>query len=403
MTRLALLFLLAGSPALAQIDMPDPSQMAGKAIPAPELPDGTVTVRVVREALGNNLPGQQVTVTAGGVTQSGTTDETGRARITGLPAGATGTAGATVDGERLTSDPFEVPRTGGIRVVLVSGLAQAKERRAKEDAAAKSAPPVKGTVVIGPESRLIFEFQNDRLSAFYLLEIVNTARTRVDTGGPLIVQLPEGAGGARLMEGSFAGATAQGDRVTIAGPFPPGTSSVQIGFQLLHSSDALTIVQRFPVSLQRVAVFVEQVGSVAVSSPQLTEHGHANAGDGTAFVTGTGGALAANSDLVIHLTNLPHAPTWPRNVALGLAALIVAAGIWLARGRTADDQERKRLSSRRDALYKELVKLEDQHRTGRVDEERYQTRRAQLVAELERIYGELDDRPGTGEGDGAAA
>ena len=41
-------------------DMPDPSLIHGRAIPAQELPDGTVTVRVVREAIGNNVPGQQV-------------------------------------------------------------------------------------------------------------------------------------------------------------------------------------------------------------------------------------------------------------------------------------------------------------------------------------------------------
>ena len=46
-------------------DMPDPSLIHGRAIPAPELPNGTVTVRVVREAIGNNAPGQQVRVNVG--------------------------------------------------------------------------------------------------------------------------------------------------------------------------------------------------------------------------------------------------------------------------------------------------------------------------------------------------
>ena len=41
-------------------DMPDPSLIHGRAIPASELGDGTVTVRVVREAIGNNVAGQQV-------------------------------------------------------------------------------------------------------------------------------------------------------------------------------------------------------------------------------------------------------------------------------------------------------------------------------------------------------
>jgi hypothetical protein len=290
-----------------------------------------------------------------------------------------------------------------VRVILISGLERARARREQEEAAAKSAPAIKGTVVFGSGSRLIFEFQNDRLSGFYLLDIVNTARSRVDTGGPLIVELPAGAGGVRLLEGSVAGATVQGDRVIVSGPFPPGTSSVRIGFQLTPSGDALTIVQKLPASLQRVTVFVEQVGSVGVASPQFTDRGQANADDGTAFVTGTGGALPANSELVIELTNLPHQPAWPRNVAMGLAALVVVAGIWLALGGAASHEERKQLAARRDALYRELVKVEEQRRAGRGDADRHQARRKELMAELERVYGELDDRPETGKGDGAAA
>src|SRR5688572_33381084 len=73
-------------PAQAQ-EMPDPSLMHGRPLPAPELRDGTVTVRVVREALGNDAPGQQVRVTVGGTTKTATTDQQGRAEFTGLPAG----------------------------------------------------------------------------------------------------------------------------------------------------------------------------------------------------------------------------------------------------------------------------------------------------------------------------
>ena len=49
---LCLAFVLCSSLAAAQ-QMPDPSQINGKAIPAPELPTATVTVRVVRESIGN--------------------------------------------------------------------------------------------------------------------------------------------------------------------------------------------------------------------------------------------------------------------------------------------------------------------------------------------------------------
>src|SRR4030095_5543899 len=67
-----------GAQVSAQINMPDPSLIHGKALPAPELPSGTVTVRVVREAIGNNIADQDVRVTVGGMTRTARTDDQGR-------------------------------------------------------------------------------------------------------------------------------------------------------------------------------------------------------------------------------------------------------------------------------------------------------------------------------------
>ena len=60
-TVVALRAWLRGLPA-AQVAMPDAAQMSGMPLPAPELPNATVTVRVVRERMGNNVPGQEVTL-----------------------------------------------------------------------------------------------------------------------------------------------------------------------------------------------------------------------------------------------------------------------------------------------------------------------------------------------------
>src|SRR5262245_27294593 len=96
-------------PAHAQINMPDPSLIHGKAIPAPELPTGTVTVRVVRETIGNNVVGPTVRVTTGSASRTDSTDEQGRAEFPNLVSGVEGRAEVTVDGETLVSDPFTVP------------------------------------------------------------------------------------------------------------------------------------------------------------------------------------------------------------------------------------------------------------------------------------------------------
>src|SRR2546427_12107869 len=89
----------------AQINMPDPSVTNGKPLPAGDLQTGTITVRVVRESIGNNIVGQQVTVTVNGETKKAVTDEQGRAEFRGLPAGANGVAEANVKDEQLKSDP----------------------------------------------------------------------------------------------------------------------------------------------------------------------------------------------------------------------------------------------------------------------------------------------------------
>ena len=133
--------------------MPDPSQIHGRAIPAAELGNGEVTVRVVREAIGNNISGQDVSLTSEGRTRRVKTDDQGRALFTNLPQGAQATAQATVDGEQLTSEPFTVPTQGGLRVILVAGLKAVAERQQREAQDALAGPAEKGIVVLGQIGR----------------------------------------------------------------------------------------------------------------------------------------------------------------------------------------------------------------------------------------------------------
>ncbi len=372
--------------------MPDPSLIHGRALPAPELATGTVTVRVVREAIGNDISGQRVELTVGGQTRNATTDQEGRAEFTGLAAGADASANATVDGEELVSQPFAVPPSGGLRVILVAGLKAVAERRAKEEAAGLAAPPVKGSVIIGANSRVVMEFEDDALQVFYILDILNNARSRVDIGGPLILDLPTGAGGASVLEGSSPSATVSGDRVTVVGPFAPGATSVQIAFRLTLNRSEYTLVQTWPVALERVTVGIEKLGALSVTSPQFADTREVAADNGTPFLIANGPALPAGGTLTIELANLPaHSPV-PRYTALGLAAVILAAGAWLAffSGATREDT-RRRLAHRRDTLLGELAALDQRAQKSGVRDVKYTARRERILSELERIYGELDE------------
>src|SRR5262245_18433434 len=125
----------------------------------------------------------------------------------------------------------------------------------------------------------MMEFNDDVLRVFYCLEIVNNPRSRVDIGGPISIELPKGAEGTTVLEGSTPNATARGDHVIITGPFVTGKTSVQIAFGLPHSSENLTITQKWPARMEQVLVMIQKVGNLQMTSPQFTEHDEARAQD----------------------------------------------------------------------------------------------------------------------------
>ena len=382
--------------------MPDPSEMAGRPLPAPELATGMVSVRLVRERMGNNITNHPVALKASNRTLNATTDAQGRAQFGDIPAGTMITVEAVVDGETLRSQQFAVPDRGGVRVALIAGLdaAAARERAAAEEAAKQPARP--GVVVFGGESRIVLEFQRDDLQVFYLLDIVNSARTPVAIGEPMIITLPEGATGAAALEGSSTLAMVQGDRIRITGPFPPGTTQVHVGYRFPYRGDSAVLTQQWPAAIEQLFVAVEKVGNLRVSSSQFTQQQAATAG-GAPFIMATGGRINAGGSMSLSLNGLPHRSTLIRDAGVVIGLLVLGAGFWAALGGgKARTNRLAELAARREKLYADLVALEEQHQRGRIDERRYTARRQSLIAQLERVLGELDRTPAGG-GEGLAA
>jgi hypothetical protein len=354
------------------------------------LPNATVSVRVVRERMGNNVARQEVVLNVGSTAHKATTDEQGRAQFSGITPGTIVQATTTVDGEALTSQPFSVPATGGVRVALIAGIATAaaREKAAAEAAAREPARP--GIVEIGPESRIVIEFQDDVLTVFYLLDIVNSARTPIDTGGPLLIELPTGAAGASVMQGSSPNVSVRGDMLTITGPFPPGKTTAQVGFTLPQAGESIALQQKWPAAMAQLFVGVEKIGGVRMSSPQLTDTREMTTEQGAVFIMGTGGRLNPGQELVINLSGMPAHSRTPRNVALGLAALIFVIGAWLAfTPAKAHATQDERLRARREKLMNDVVVLERKRRQkplSPADEVKLQ----KATAELERVIADLD-------------
>src|SRR5205085_6219928 len=142
-----ILSLLSGVLLFAQID---PRQMAGIPRPVNDLPDASISVRLIRGQLSNNIASHVVELHfANGRVIKVNTDDAGRAQFDKVPPGVV-KASADVDGEHLESQEFEAPRQGGIRLMLV-----ATDKNAP--AAAPQTPAVKGKVTLSDNSRIVFE------------------------------------------------------------------------------------------------------------------------------------------------------------------------------------------------------------------------------------------------------
>jgi hypothetical protein len=241
------------------------------------------------------------------------------------------------------------------------------------------------------------------------LEIVNKASAPVNPTTLFTFDMPTGTTGTALLQGSSPLASVTGTHVLVRGPFPPGSTLVQVGGELPVSSGSLDISQRFPTAVEQFSLIVQKVGDMKVVSPQLTMQQDMTA-QGETFIAGSGGPVASGQPLAFTLTGLPHHSAVPRWSALALAiGVILIGGVAAMRGTTdteARASEQKRLVARREKLFGDLVRLEREHRQGKGDERRYPSRREELVSALEHVYGALDSddaAPDTGSTAGVIA
>jgi hypothetical protein len=386
----ALLTLLA--PAVLSGQMMDPKQVAGIPLPVGDVATGTVTVRVIRGSLTNNVPDQVVQLFVDNVPQEQKTGQTGRAEFTGLRPGARVRAVALVGGERLESQEFPVPPQGGIRVLLLASDPAASKDTA-DSVAANAAQ--EGTVALGDQTRFVFELGDETINVFNILQIVNNGRTPVSTREPVVFDAPAEGSNVSLLNGSSPRAVANGRRVAVAGPFPPGPTLVQFAYSLPYSGANATVEQRLPLALSQLTVMAQKVGPMGLSSPLISQRREVEA-QGETYIVAQGPGIKAGDTLTMSLGGLPHAARWPRNLALTLAIGILAAGAWAGfrRGGEAPAANRAELEARRDRLFTELAALERRQRANAGDyagsDAAASRRRRRLMNELESVYAALE-------------
>jgi hypothetical protein len=332
---LAGVFVLAGT-VTAQVNTPDLRQMSGVPLPTPDLPAGSLSVRVVRGSFANNVADATVTFVVDGKTTDVRTDAAGRAEIKGLAQGARVKASAVVDGERLETQEVPIGQSG-YRFIL-STSAGVPSGAAAPTGVAPAGPAVSGTVALSPESRVIAQFSDDKLFIFYVLSILNASASPVDIGGPLTFELPQGAIGAATVEDSSPQATANGPRVVVRGPFQPGTTRVTVRFELPYNGPVARLEQTWPAPLQQLIVFALKTGTLDLRSPQLSGQ-RVVTEQGQLLVVGSGPGMKAGETLTLEITGLPYQARWPRYLALSAAGVIVFAGLWAGLAGTGSRQK----------------------------------------------------------------
>ena len=153
------------------------------------------------------------------------------------------------------------------------------------------------------------------------------------------------------------------------------------------------LTQRWPAAIEQLFVAAEKVGDAADRvAAVLAAAGGATAG-GAPFLMATGGRINAGR----HADDHAHRPAAPQHADARRrrrrsAGLILVVGLWAGfrrRARSRRIRRRELAQAPRKAVCRP-GRARRAASQGRVDERRYAARRQSLVAQLERVMGELD-------------
>jgi hypothetical protein len=167
-------------------------------------------------------------------------------------------------------------------------------------------------------------------------------------------------------------------------------NEVTLGFVLPYEGDTREFHQPLPNGIAAFTVITEQIPGMTVSGPGVGTPEARELG-GRKYWVMPAEAIGAGNMMTFTVRGLPSTDHTGRFVSGALALLLIAAAFVFARRpstvvrKTTD--ERERLAGKREALFSELVALEQ---TRRPSEDRGSNdRRNQLVSKLEAIYQDL--------------
>ncbi len=356
------------------------------AVPSKAVPEGTIVAQVLDQN-GKPRPNIEVrlgilfqTIAQGERRQHRTqqTDSEGRVRFSGLESSSSYSYRVSVPSgaAEYASPPFNLREGMGQKVQL---HVYPVTRSLKE-------------ALIGTRALVYIQPRDDVFQFEIQLRVFNMgAVTWVPDNA--IIDLPSGANAFVTPDSmSDTRLVKDGNEARLVGTFSPGQHDVSMRFQVPSDKSA---TEDFDLTLlPNVAEAI--VASEASSSMELKVDGFPSARVSKSQrgerVLVTSRALSraepAISDIDIHLTGIPVPGNAPW-IAVGLAALLAAAGIWsrLSDQRATEDRELadSTLQQARERLLEELVALEQAFAGGQIGPRTHERARRRMLNALARL------------------
>ncbi len=301
----------------------------------------------------------------------------GTARLTGIPTGADRVyvAEAVVGARTFLSSPFMMGKTAGATELVV--------------AYGEPLLALQGGGLLD-DNGLDFELQ---------LVVLNATGVPLDTGEKgLVLPLPANARGPSVPNDMGRQITVEPDRgVVWKGIIPPGQHDAVVRFFLPSEHGVVDFAMPAPLGVFSGSLAIENVPGLDIRMPSGKPPEVRRGEDGREFLTLHDLGVKAGDTLAFTVTGLPveaAGDRWARLLVGLLVALLLgvalAASVW-PRAPGDEPVARDSLEKRRDHLYDELVVLERRRAAGKIEPERFDLQRKELVAKLVLVHRQLDE------------